>query len=152
MIVDYRHFYSGYCLKQRTEEAANLRRENEALHCQLNSYRNHLTTHDEKFQLELTRTQQELSCERKAHSETKKSAMTVLSETRNILETHIKELQENLVVADSEKGQKKQGWDSERAALSEDEFCWKLCKNQLEAYFHLLSVESHKVSFMLNFL
>lgn len=138
-------FYSSYYFTQSREEVTNLSKEIESLRCQTNSWKNRLSASEEKFQLELTKTQQELSCERVAHSETKVSAMAVFNEIRNILEIQVKELRDHAIVAECENDTMKKERDGEREVVWEEKLCWELCKDQLEACLHVLSAELYKV-------
>jgi hypothetical protein len=82
--------------------------------------------------LNLTKVQQVLDCEIAAHTETKMSAVKMLSDTKNALEFQVNELQENCVVVERKKELVKQELDSERSAHSETKSDLELCKNQLE--------------------
>ncbi|XP_059353608.1 myosin heavy chain, striated muscle-like [Daphnia carinata] len=132
-------------LTNSREEVTNLSKELETLRRQTFSWQNRLSASEEKFQLELTKTQQELSCERLAHSETNVSVMAVFIETRNIVETQIKELEGSAIVAECENDAMKKEPDGEREAVAEEKLCWELCKDHLEASLRLLSAELCKV-------
>jgi hypothetical protein len=102
------------------------------LRSQLDSLRKNFNDSEENLRLNLTKVQQVLDCEIAAHTETKMSAVKMLSDTKNALEFQVNELQENCVVVERIKELVKQELDSERSAHSETKSDLELCKNQLE--------------------
>ncbi|XP_046643800.1 restin homolog isoform X5 [Daphnia pulicaria] len=134
------------------EKASKFQEDNEVLRSQLDSLRKNFNDSEENLRLNLTKVQQVLDCEIAAHTETKMSAVKMLSDTKNALEFQVNELQENCVVVERKKELVKQELDSERSAHSETKSDLELCKNQLEEDRNRHLLELSKVQDTVNIL